>query len=86
MFETLKAACQSLVDKDEQFGYNLRNFIMVHSSVNGLVDMQSVTSLYDIILDNSRIYSGQNPKPKVAATNAEEKKKTRKEKREKRTS
>ena len=67
----LKAACQSLVDKDEQLGYNIRNFIMVHSSVNGLVDLKSVTSFYDMILDNSRIYSGQAPIPKAAATNAQ---------------
>ena len=82
LFETLKAACQSMVEKDEQFGYNLRNFIMNHSSVNGLVDLTSVTSLYDMILDNSRIYSGQPPTPKAAATNASEKNRTRKGKKD----
>ena len=73
LFETLKAACQNLVEKYEQFGCNIRKFIMIHSSVNGLVDINSVTSLYDMILDYSRGHSGTTPSPKVAATSVSEK-------------
>ena len=56
MFETLKAAAQSLVSKDPEFSFQFRHYLMKHSSVNGLVSEQTVQQLYQMITDNARVY------------------------------
>ena len=56
MFETLKAAAQSLVSKDPEFSFQFRHYLMKHSSVNGLVGEQTVQQLYQMITDNARVY------------------------------
>ena len=68
LFETLKVACQNLMDKDAQFEFIIQTFIMQHSSVNGFVDKSSVNNLYDMSLDSARSHAGTKPSPKVAAT------------------
>ena len=68
--------------KDEQFEYTCRNFQMTHSSPNGIVGLEAVAELYDMILDHARLYSGKMPDPKVAAANPVDKNKTRRGKRE----
>ena len=39
-----------------EFKFQLQSFVKEHSSVNGLVNMDTVKSLYDMILDNARSY------------------------------
>ena len=56
LFDTLKMSCEKLAEKDGEFKFLLQSFIKDHSSVNGLVDMTTVKSLYDMILDHARAY------------------------------
>ena len=61
MFETLKAAATSLVEKDKDFSFLFRHYIMKHSSVNGLVDEKTVEQLFNMIIENARIYVDVGP-------------------------
>ena len=56
LFDTLKVSCEKLAEKDGEFKFQLQSFVKEHSSVNGLVTMDTVKSLYDMILDNARSY------------------------------
>ena len=56
LFDTLKMSCEKLAEKDGQFKFLLQSFRREHSSVNGLVTMDTVRSLYDMILDHSRSF------------------------------
>ena len=56
LFDTLKMSCEKLAEKDGEFKFLLQSFIKEHSSVNGLVNMKTVRSLYDMILDHARSY------------------------------
>ena len=56
LFDTLKMSCEKLTEKDGEFKFQLQSFIKEHSSVNGLVDMDTVKSLYDMILHHARLY------------------------------
>ena len=60
MFETLKAACQSLREKDNDFALMLNTYIMHHSSVNGLVSTGAVDELWKLALDGARPYVGKD--------------------------
>ena len=61
LFDTLKMSCEKLAEKDGEFKFLLQSFIKEHSSVNGLVNMDIVKSLYDMILDHARSYVVVNP-------------------------
>ena len=56
LFDTLKMSCEKLAEKDGEFKFQLQSFIKEHSSVNGLVDKDTVKQLYDMILDQARMY------------------------------
>ena len=56
LFDILKMSCEKLAEKDSEVKFLLQSFIKEHSSVNGLVDDTTVTSLYDMILDHARAY------------------------------
>ena len=45
----------------------MQSFIKEHSSVNGLVDEKTVTSLYDMIVDHARAYTVVKPDVNKAA-------------------
>ena len=66
LFDTLKMSCDKLAEKDGEFKFLLQSFIKEHSSVNGLVDMKTVTSLYDMILDHARAYVVVKPEASKA--------------------
>ena len=52
-------------EKDSEFKFSLQSFIRDHSSVNGLVDERTVTSVYDMILDHARMYVNVKPDVKM---------------------
>ena len=56
LFDTLKMSCEKLAEKDSEFKFQLQSFIQKNSSVNGLVNEETVKSLYDMILDHARSY------------------------------
>ena len=49
LFDTLKLSCEKLAERDGEFKFQLQSFVKEHSSVNGLVNMDTVKSLYDMI-------------------------------------
>ena len=57
LFDTLKLSCEKLCERDGEFKFQLQSFIKDHSSINGLVNMDTVKSLYDMILDHARLYA-----------------------------
>ena len=61
LFETLKVAATSLVEKDKDFSFLFRHYIMKHSAVNGLVSEESVEQLYNMISENARMYVDVGP-------------------------
>ena len=56
LFDTLKLSCEKLCERDGEFKFQLQSFIKEHISVNGLVNMDTVKSLYDMILEHARSY------------------------------
>ena len=56
LLDTLKMSCEKLAEKDGEFKFQLQSFIKEHSSVNGLVDKDTVKQLYGMILDQARVY------------------------------
>ena len=49
-------SCEKLAERDGEFKFLLQSFIKEHSSVNGLTNMGTVRSLYDMILDHARSF------------------------------
>ena len=66
LFDTLKKSCEKLMEKDGEFKFQLQSFIKEHSIVNGLVNMETVKSLYDMILDHARSYLNTKAEAKRA--------------------
>ena len=54
LFETLRTASSALSEKDSDLHFRFQHYIMKHSSVNGLVNEQTVQEMYDMIVENSR--------------------------------
>ena len=54
-------------EKDGDFKFLLQSFIKEHSSVNGLVTMDTVKSLYDMILDHARSFVSASAEVSKAA-------------------
>ena len=65
LFETLKMAAYSLIVKDHEFAFRFQLYLTQHSSVNGLVGLQTVQELYDMIVDHSRGYVDGAPNADV---------------------
>ena len=49
-------AAYSLIVKDQEFSCRLQLYLTQHSPVNGLVGLQTVQELHDMIVDHSRVY------------------------------
>ena len=61
MFETLRIASTALSDKGPEFYFRFQHYLMKHSSVNGLVNEQTVQEMYDMLVENSRKYLDNSP-------------------------
>ena len=61
LFETLKAASVALSATEPELHFRFQHYLMKHSSVNGLVNEQTVSDLYSMLLDNSRQYLDVQP-------------------------
>merc|ERR1711867_283038 len=67
LFQTLKMAAYSLTVKDQEFSFRFQLYLTQHSSVNGLVGLQTVQELHDMIVDHSRPYADGAPNADVKA-------------------
>ena len=56
LFETLRIASTALSDKEPELYFRFQHYLMKHSSVNGLVNEQTVQEMYDMLVENSRKY------------------------------
>ena len=54
LLETLRTASQALSEQDSELQFRFQHYIMKHSSVNGLVDEQTVQEMYEMNVENSR--------------------------------
>ena len=54
LFEILRTASQALSEKDSELHFRFQHYIMKHSSVNGLVDEQTVQDMYEMIVESAR--------------------------------
>ena len=79
LFDTLKMMCQPLMEKCMEFSFTMQTYIMKHRSVNGLVKLETVDTMYELILDHARAWMTvpQQKVPKVAQTHASPKNKAK---------
>ena len=56
LFETLKVAASALTEKEPELQFRFQHYLMKHSSVNGLVNIETVQEMYDMIVENARIF------------------------------
>ena len=54
MFETLKVAASTLLEKDENFKFMFQHYMMTHSSVNGLMETTTVQEVFVMIVEHAR--------------------------------
>jgi len=59
LFDTLRYASKILTEKDSRAYFHFENYIDKHSSINGLVDEQTVDEMYLMVLEHSRDYMDQ---------------------------
>ena len=71
LYDTLKMMCLKLTEKNPEFNFTMQTFTYNHSSVNGLVNKETVDKMYDLILDHARAWmiQPQSKDPKVAKIN-----------------
>ena len=63
LFETLRTASTALSEKEPELYFRFQHYLMKHSSVNGLVNEQTVQEMYDMLVENLRKYLDYSPSP-----------------------